>query len=567
MHPFRLWLLLFSLISSTRGYPQRITTPAFGAHAIFERDLGSDFAQVLDTFLSEPTCSASFQDGMSLGDPSSDTPPNSNNGGQQLAIASYINPLADPDAWPRLIGYPTEKLSILVASVVNGPDVASDHNWASVIEEASFRVETVIGYVAKDLRKIWHIIYNVPESEVGRVAKLARERGAGLLEIPNDIMPNPYDNLPGESCMKAQMDAVEGGKPLNEDPDPFPTSGGVAATPQGLGAGSTDFSSTHLTWDASSFAIGYEIFIGESPSLIGCGSVVASVPAYMTVIVLGNLSPGTSYTFHVAAIGAGGIRSALSSKVIVQTMALPDGMTVIDHKSTPSTTSTVVQANILVPYAFVRVYIWDSIECDWETNPGWPVNFASANYVCTHYMVEGETLYKYNGKPSLPFTNAPWSWESIGSVPITTNSYRTTWTLPIGLSTTDTSKFLIQTQGYAPAEVVSKPDPSKYDCSGSSMCSSSGQILKYCDQAVNSLVRDDTLTYGTFGDRNSGNCKGAGAQACGVFLKGDGYDCEISGNNMWFAYQNIREIGGCKKCGSYDLGNGCKVVIDYVTGC
>lgn len=544
--------------------------------------MGSDFAQVLDTFMSEPTCSASFQDGISLGDPSSDAPPNSDNGGQQIAIASYINPLADPDAWSRLIDYPTEKLSILVANVVNGPDVAPDHNWASVIEEAPFRGKMVIGYVrtgylgisqqqfktrlgsgklsdwvaqierdvdlwyelygdviggiffdegwndcgpdnvyanlykyindyttrkhpgalpvlnpgstmpqcfehtmdtlltyemsydtyingyigndwvAKDLRKIWHIIYNVPESEVGRVAKLARERGAGLLEITNDIMPNPYDNLPSDSYMKAQMDAVEGGKPLIEDPDPFPTSGGITATPQGLGAGSTDFSSTHLTWDASSFATGYEIFIGGRPNLTGYESVFASVPASMTDIVLGNLSPGTSYTFRVAAIGAGGIRSALSSKVIVQTMGLPDGMTVIDHKPTPSTTSTIVRANILVPYAFVRVYLWDSIECDWETNPGWPVNFASANDVCTQYMVEGETLYKYNGKPSLPFTNAPWSWESIGSVPITTNSYRTMWTLPIGLSTTDTSKFLIQTQGHAPAEVVFKPDPSKY---------------------------------------------------------------------------------------------------------
>lgn len=36
---------------------------------------------------------------------------------------------------------------------------------------------------------------------------------------------------------------------------------------------------------------------------------------------------------------------------------------------------------------------------------------------------------------------------------------------------------------------------------------------------------------------------------------------------MWDAYQNIRDIGGCKKCGSFERSDGCTLKIDYVYGC
>ncbi len=85
-------------------------------------------------------------------------------------------------------------------------------------------------WTSSDLRKIWHIIYNVPEAEVGRIAALALERGAGLIEITNDIQPNPYDNLPDDSYMQQQMNAVAGGIPLREPAPSFP-SGGAASTP------------------------------------------------------------------------------------------------------------------------------------------------------------------------------------------------------------------------------------------------------------------------------------------------------------------------------------------------
>jgi hypothetical protein len=46
-------------------------------------------------------------------------------------------------------------------------------------------------WVAEDSRKLWHIIYDVPESEVAAVAQLAASRGAGLIEITNGVLPNP----------------------------------------------------------------------------------------------------------------------------------------------------------------------------------------------------------------------------------------------------------------------------------------------------------------------------------------------------------------------------------------
>src|SRR4051794_22921177 len=63
----------------------------------------------------------------------------------------------------------------------------------------------------------------------------------------------------------------------------------------------------------------------------------------------------------------------------------------------------------------------------------------------------------------------------------------------------------------------------------------------------------------------NGNCYGDGASGCGVSLQGT--DCTISGNDIWFDYQNIRSIGGCKKCGSFHRKDKCLITVNYVSGC
>ncbi|KAH7383114.1 Spherulation-specific family 4-domain-containing protein [Cadophora sp. MPI-SDFR-AT-0126] len=606
------------------------------------------------------------------GDPSD---PSDDVSSQQVAIASYINPLADPDAWNRMIGYSPDRLSVLVANAVNGPDAVVDVAWKDVIDRSAASGKTVIGYVrtgylgvslqgfqtrlgsrdladwtaqieedvdmwyklygssmggiffdegwndcgpnnmyadlythidrytkakhpgaftvlnpgatmpqcfehtmdtlmtfergyeayltnftpndwkSTDVRKIWHIIYGVPESEVVTVAKLALERGAGLIEITNDVLDNPYDNLPGSSYMQTQLSQVTGGIPLRETKS-WPT-GAAASTPNGLSVTTADYSSAHLTWSSSANALAYHVYLA--------GQLITSVTSSMTQVTVGNLVAGTSNTFTVRAVGGGGVESGDSNSATASTKSLPDGKTVINYKSSPSEGSTTITADILVPYAFVRLYIWDALDCDWEVNPGWPVNNKVDSYVCTHYMVEGETLFKYSGTPTIPFAYAPWAWTSISSVTRVISGYTYTWTLPLGTSTTDTSKFVVQTQGYGPYGTVFSPDPKDYDCQGSTLCSTPN-LLSWCDKAVNNLTRNDSPIYGkTDTSVSDGSCHGNGVQYCGVFIQGAG--CTISGNDMWNDYQNIRDIGGCKRCGSYHRSDGCLVTVNYVSSC
>jgi hypothetical protein len=74
-------------------------------------------------------------------------------------------------------------------------------------------------------------------------------------------------------------------------------------------------------------------------------------------------------------------------------------------------------------------------------------------------MVEGTTLYKYSGSISSTSSNVLWAWTSMGSVDVSQTAYTYKWTMPIRTSTADTSKFVIQTQGYGPAADVFKPCP------------------------------------------------------------------------------------------------------------
>jgi hypothetical protein len=66
---------------------------------------------------------------------------------EQLALATYIDPGANVATWERLISFPSDKVSVLVANVVNGPDSAANAGWTDVIPRAAASGKTVLGYV------------------------------------------------------------------------------------------------------------------------------------------------------------------------------------------------------------------------------------------------------------------------------------------------------------------------------------------------------------------------------------------------------------------------------------
>ncbi len=248
------------------------------------------------------------------------------------------------------------------------------------------------------------------------------------------------------------MNAVGGGRPLVADPQPRPA-GSATSGPSSLTLNAIDYSSASLSWPTVAGATEIQIKIGGSSSYL-------TLQGSMNRVTIGNLKPGTGYTFTAVAMNADGNQLPGAPSVSGTTKALPGGRTISNLQVVTSAGSSTYKADIVVPYAFTRLYIWDSEEqCDWTNNPGWPINYAVANYVCTHYMVEGETLYKYSGVVSPGTTNAPWSWTSLGSVTVQQTGYTYQWTLPIGTSTTDTSKFVIQVQGYGPKGNVVKPCP------------------------------------------------------------------------------------------------------------
>jgi hypothetical protein len=547
-------------------------------------------------------------------------------GGQQIALASYIHPLADPDAWVRLFQYPNDKITVLVANVLNGPDSTLNTDWQTTINKVIASGKTIIGYVRtgylgvppdgeynydtrlgsrrlsdwiaqiehdvdmwyelygtgmggiffdegwnecglnnqyaevyrrinentkrkypgaytvlnpgtkmpqcfehsadtlltyessydnylsgpvyspldwtpSDPRKIWHIIYGVPQSDVAKVAALAHERGAGLIEITDDSGKNPYDTLPDNSYMQLLMNSIGGGAPAvasplpnNNNPGPGPGNGrpcwGL------LDVKSFDYSSADLSF---SICVGTEIY-----DVYVNGKLYVRLSAGMLDVKIGDLQPGTQYSFYIHYLAPDEKTSFGSSETrTITTLALPDGLTVINNKVSISKGSTTISADILVPYAFLRLFIWDRVNgCDWDKNPAWPINKDNNFLVCTHYMVEGKTLHKYSGLTPPGFKNAPWTWTPIDSVPIVVSGYTHTWTLPIGSSTTNTDRYVIQAQGYGPYTNIFNPDPDKqaYTCSGifSSSCSSQPNLRKWCDETANDvLVRTDDLTYGT----------------------------------------------------------------------
>ncbi|KAL2856115.1 SGNH hydrolase-type esterase domain-containing protein [Aspergillus pseudodeflectus] len=469
------------------------------------------------------------------------------NQGQQIAIASYINPLGDPASWERLLAYDTQKVSVLVANVLNGPDYVIEDSWKSVIDRAASQGKKIIGYVRtgylgvsqqqfttrlgsrdladwasqieqdidkwyelygnslggiffdegwpecgpnniyadlyayideytkrkhpgaytssfvpndwtpKDPRKIWHIIYKVPQDQIANVAALAKSRNVGLIEITDDVQPNPYDNLPNESYMQAVIGAVKGGKPPVRSPAQV-TNSYIAGIPSDVAVSSSDYSSVTLTWSAVANALGYAVYMN--------GKQVLELPASLTRATVGMIEPGTSgISFEVRTVLSSGSGGGSWRTISASTKSLPEDGSIASVGFNLNGDTVTYTADVLVPYAFVRLFIGKD-QPDPGIGRGWPIQAppdvtGRAQHQIVNYLVEGNDfysgLYKYAGAwYETTSANADWTWSSIGEAKQTQNGYTYTWVVPLGGTDAVAKEYVIQGQGYAPIKNVFK---------------------------------------------------------------------------------------------------------------
>jgi hypothetical protein len=325
-----------------------------------------------------------------------------------------------------------------------------------------------IDWIPSDPRKLWHIIYDVPASGVAAVTKLAKERNVGLLHITDDVEPNPYDSVPNDAYMQIFMDAVPGGTPLKEPLEKYTGSIQKVDTPLRLQTDFVDYSSVSLSWLVTSGASGYVIFQD--------GVQILSLMPWMITVTVGGLEPNTAYSFTILAVSSGGLKSRQSTAATITTLALPGkGHTVSSTSVSASANQAVYSARILVPYAFVRLFLWND-NCKFVAdaplpsptpddpppkpiNWGWPINFQAWYSVCNQYLVEDGKLHKYTGVPDPVTGYMPWTWTYMDAVPVVQNGYDWTWTLPLGTADISPEKYIVQVQGYGPRANVYKKCP------------------------------------------------------------------------------------------------------------
>lgn len=80
---------------------------------------------------------------------------------------------------------------------------------------------------------------------------------------------------------------------------------------------------------------------------------------------------------------------------------------------------TTIEAEVPLPYGFIRIYSTDHDSNKEQNFPAWPIRYAdkgvSDNGIrIARYMVEGRTLFKYTGKNETDAAgNREWKWTKV----------------------------------------------------------------------------------------------------------------------------------------------------------
>ncbi|KAL5045824.1 SGNH hydrolase-type esterase domain-containing protein [Aspergillus fruticulosus] len=220
----------------------------------------------------------------------------------------------------------------------------------------------------------------------------------------------------------------------------------------------SDYSSVTLNWSSVANALGYAVYMN--------GNQVLELPPSLTRATIGMLDPGTSgITFEVSTVlssGSGGTSRTISTS----TKSLPEDGTIANVGFTESGDTVTYTADVLVPYAFVRLFVGKD-QPDPGIGSGWPIQSPEltdqgvAEYQIVNYMVEGNDfysgLYEYTGAWYETTTaNADWTWATIAEAKQTQDGYTYTWSVPLGSTEAVAKEYVIQGQGYARSTMSSR---------------------------------------------------------------------------------------------------------------
>jgi len=244
------------------------------------------------------------------------------------------------------------------------------------------------------------------------------ENGAYLASVPSGTTTYTATNLNPATSYSFTIDARDEAANTSAQTTALAVTTAAAdsttpSTPGSLSAGSTTYTSTTLSWSASSDS-------DESVThylISDGGTQVLDVPATMTSATVGGLSPGTSHTFTVTAEGQSGALSSASSGVSVSLSSLPGGAEIGSPVFGTSGGNITFSADFYVPFGFRHVYIATGTEPCWYTG--------STPQICADYMIENTTLEAYVGD------GTSYDWTPIATVAPVVSGYSWNWTIPL----------------------------------------------------------------------------------------------------------------------------------------
>ncbi|KAM0711994.1 hypothetical protein Q7P35_001364 [Cladosporium inversicolor] len=191
--------------------------------------------------------------------------------------------------------------------------------------------------------------------------------------------------------MSSLIGAISDGKPLIEGIVLPLLDFAIETVSPFLKTTATDYTSVAFAWAQAINAIGYRLYQDDAP--------VLDLTPSMTAVTVGGLTPGQAYVFYLVAINPDGTEADRFDRISLSTTALPKGgRTVCSTSVSASANQAVYSARILVPYAFVRLFIWNG-NCKFVAdapipsatantpppdpiNWGWPINFQDWYLVC-----------------------------------------------------------------------------------------------------------------------------------------------------------------------------------------